>query len=81
MLILDEPTRGVDVATKVEIYHIIDQLVKDGMCILFISSELPEILGMCDRTLVMRQGRVVGEFNRADSTEEKLLSSAAGVSQ
>jgi len=81
VLILDEPTRGVDVATKVEIYHIIDDLALDGICILLISSELPEILGMSDRALVMREGRMVGEFARADGNEERLLASAAGVSQ
>ena len=81
VLILDEPTRGVDVATKVEIYHIIDDLANDGMGILLISSELPEILGMSDRALVMREGRLVGEFARAEATEERLLASAAGVSQ
>ena len=79
VLIMDEPTRGVDVATKVEIYHIINKLACDGMSILFISSELPEILGMSDRTLVMREGRLVGEFSRAEASEEKVLSSAAGV--
>ena len=81
VLILDEPTRGVDVATKVEIYHIINDLARDGMGILLISSELPEILGMSDRALVMREGHIVGEFARAQANEEKILSSAAGVSQ
>jgi len=81
VLILDEPTRGVDVATKVEIYHIINNLALDGMGILLISSELPEILGMSDRTLVMREGRLVGEFPRAQASEETLLAAAAGVSQ
>ena len=81
VLILDEPTRGVDVATKVEIYHIINDLARDGMGILLISSELPEILGMSDRALVMREGHLVGEFNRSQANEEKLLASAAGVSQ
>ena len=81
VLILDEPTRGVDVATKVEIYHIINDLAGNGMGILLISSELPEILGMSDRALVMREGRLVGEFSRAQATEEKILASAAGVSQ
>ena len=80
VLILDEPTRGVDVATKVEIYHIINDLARDGMGILLISSELPEILGMSDRALVMREGRLVGEFARSQANEENLLSSAAGVS-
>ena len=81
VLILDEPTRGVDVATKVEIYHIIDNLARDGMSILLISSELLEILGMSDRALVMREGRLVGEFARAEASEERILASAAGVSQ
>ena len=81
VLILDEPTRGVDVATKVEIYQIISNLTIDGIGILLISSELPEILGMSDRTLVIREGRLVGEFTRAQSSEEKLLASAAGVIQ
>lgn len=81
VLILDEPTRGVDVATKVEIYHIINDLAARGMGILLISSELPEILGMSDRALVMREGHLVGEFSRSQATEESLLSAAAGVSQ
>ena len=81
VLILDEPTRGVDVATKVEIYHIIGDLADRGVGILLISSELPEILGMSDRALVMRQGRLVGEFIRTEASEESLLASAAGVIQ
>ena len=81
VLILDEPTRGVDVATKVDIYHIVGDLAKSGVGILFISSELPEILGMSDRALVMREGRLVGEFTRAEASEETLLACAAGVVQ
>ncbi len=81
VLILDEPTRGVDVATKVEIYRIINELAHNGIGILLISSELPEILGMSDRTLVMRQGRLVGEFSRSQANEEKVLASAAGVTE
>jgi ABC-type sugar transport system ATPase subunit len=81
VLILDEPTRGVDVATKVEIYHIINDLAHNGMGILLISSELPEILGMSDRALVMREGRIVGEFTRSKANEENLLATAAGVIQ
>jgi ABC-type sugar transport system ATPase subunit len=81
VLILDEPTRGVDVATKVEIYQLIGDLAAKGKSILLISSELPEILGMSDRAFVMREGRLVGEFTRAQASEEKLLASAAGVSQ
>jgi ribose transport system ATP-binding protein len=81
VLILDEPTRGVDVATKVEIYQLISDLAAGGIGILLISSELPEILGLSDRALVMREGRVVGEFPRAEASEEKLLAAAAGVRQ
>jgi ribose transport system ATP-binding protein len=81
VLILDEPTRGVDVATKVEIYQIINNLAAEGMAILLISSELPEVLGMSNRALVMRAGRIVGEFTRVEASEEGLLASAAGVSQ
>jgi ribose transport system ATP-binding protein len=79
VLILDEPTRGVDVATKVELYHIIADLAASGVGVLLISSELPEILGMCDRTLVMREGCIVGEFMKAQASEESLLGCAAGV--
>jgi ABC-type sugar transport system ATPase subunit len=79
VLILDEPTRGVDVATKLEIYGIIKDLAGEGMGILLISSELPEILGMSDRALVMREGRLVGEFASEQATEEELLACAAGV--
>ncbi|MCJ7735376.1 MAG: sugar ABC transporter ATP-binding protein [Anaerolineales bacterium] len=80
LLILDEPTRGVDVATKVEIYHIIKELAERGTGILLISSELPEILGMSDRAIVFRDGCLVGEFARDEASEERLLASAAGVS-
>jgi ABC-type sugar transport system ATPase subunit len=81
VLILDEPTRGVDVATKVEIYQIIRDLAERGVAILLISSEMPEILGMSDRVLVMREGRVAGEFSREQATEEGLLALAAVGSQ
>jgi ribose transport system ATP-binding protein len=79
LLILDEPTRGVDVATKVEIYHLIGQLADAGAAIILISSELPEILGMSNRMLVMQAGHVVGEFTREQAGEENLLACATGV--
>jgi ribose transport system ATP-binding protein len=79
VLVLDEPTRGVDVATKVDIYRMTAALAERGVGILLISSELPEILGMSERVLVMRQGRVVGEFEGSRATEEALLAPAAGV--
>jgi ribose transport system ATP-binding protein len=78
LLLLDEPTRGVDVAAKKEIYTAIGHLAQQGMGILLISSELPEILGMCDRILVMREGRLVGEFSREEATEESVLACASG---
>jgi ABC-type sugar transport system ATPase subunit len=77
--ILDEPTRGVDIATKVQIYQIIESLAQEQRAVLLISSDLPEIIGMSDRIVVMRSGRVVGEVQRAEATEERLLSIAAGV--
>jgi ABC-type sugar transport system ATPase subunit len=81
VLIMDEPTRGVDVATKVEIYRLISDLADRGVGVLLISSELPEILGMSDRALVMREGALVGEFTRTQASEERLLACAAGVVQ
>lgn len=78
VLIMDEPTRGVDVGAKAEIYHIMNMLVEAGVGILMISSELPEILGMSDRVLVMSQGRLVGNMDIADATQEKIVACAAG---
>lgn len=77
--ILDEPTRGVDVATKVQIYQIIAALADEGRAVLLISSDLPEIIGMSDRMVVMRQGRVAGQVAAADASEERLLAIASGV--
>ncbi len=77
--ILDEPTRGVDVATKVQIYQIIAGLADEGRAVLLISSDLPEIIGMSDRIVVMRRGRIAGEVAAADATEERLLAIASGV--
>ena len=76
ILIFDEPTRGIDVGSKVEIYQLMNQLAARGAGILMISSELPEILGMSDRILVMNQGRLAGEFTAAEATQEKLLKAA-----
>ena len=73
LMILDEPTRGVDVGAKAEIHRIIGELVKKGLSILLISSELPELLGMCDRIYVMNQGRIMAEFHRGEATQEKIL--------
>ena len=76
ILVLDEPTRGVDVAAKAEIYAIIDELASKGVAVLVISSELPEVLGLADRIVVMQDGRVTGELTRADATEERILTLA-----
>jgi rhamnose transport system ATP-binding protein len=76
VLILDEPTRGIDVGTKAAVHRLMSSLAAQGMAILMISSELPEILGMSDRILVMREGRLTGQFNRADATQEKLMAAA-----
>lgn len=76
ILILDEPTRGVDVGAKSEIHRIISNLAKEGQSIILISSDLPEILGMCDRVLVMKFGEIVGELSREELSQERVLSMA-----
>ncbi|CAM3301343.1 multiple monosaccharide ABC transporter ATP-binding protein [Kibdelosporangium persicum] len=73
VLILDEPTRGIDVGAKFEIYSIINQLADDGKAVLVISSELPELLGLCDRIYALSRGRITGEVDRADATQERLM--------
>jgi ribose transport system ATP-binding protein len=78
VLLLDEPTRGVDVGAKADIYRLIDQHVDAGGTVVLVSSELPEILHLSDRILVMRQGKVVGELHRAEATEEAIMSHATG---
>ncbi len=75
VLILDEPTRGIDVGAKYEIYTIIDKLASEGKGIIMISSEMPELLGMCDRICVMNEGAFVGEFSAAEATQEKIMRS------
>jgi ribose transport system ATP-binding protein len=78
IFILDEPTRGIDVGSKSEIYHIMDELTKKGVGVIMISSELPEILGMSDRIMVMRQGTIVKELSRAEASEEAIMKYAVG---
>ena len=73
VLILDEPTRGIDVGAKYEIYTVIDQLAAQGKAVVFISSELPELLGMCDRIYTMAAGRLTGEFSREEASQESLM--------
>ncbi len=75
VLILDEPTRGIDVGAKYEIYTIIAQLAAEGKCVLMISSEMPELLGMCDRICVLNEGKFVAEFTAAEASQEKIMRS------
>ena len=73
ILMLDEPTRGIDVGAKYEIYCIMNDLIAQGKSVVMISSELPELLGMCDRIYVMNEGRMVGEFSAEEATQEKIM--------
>lgn len=79
VLILDEPTRGVDVGAKVEIYHVITELAEKGIAVIMVSSELPELLGMCDRIIVLSGGRVTGNIMRADFSQECIMRAATGL--
>jgi ribose transport system ATP-binding protein len=79
VLIFDEPTRGIDVGAKIEVYNIINQLAKEGKAILVISSEIPELLGISDRILVMARGRISGELNRNNATQEAVMTLATGI--
>jgi rhamnose transport system ATP-binding protein len=78
LLIIDEPTRGIDVGTKAEVHRLIDELVAGGMAVLMISSELPEVLGMADRILVLREGRITADFSRGDADESSVMRAATG---
>jgi len=78
VLFLDEPTRGIDVGAKQEIYAEINKLASEGMAIVLVSSELPEVLGLSDRIIVLHEGRMTGEFTRADATPEKVMAAATG---
>ncbi len=78
VLFLDEPTRGIDVGAKQEIYSEINKLAKEGLAIVMVSSELPEVLGLSDRVLVLHEGRLTGEFTRAEATPEKVMAAATG---
>jgi rhamnose transport system ATP-binding protein len=76
VLIVDEPTRGIDVGTKAEVHRLLEQLANDGVAILVISSELPEVLRLANRILVMREGRLVAELDHEHATEERILAAA-----
>ncbi|MEC8555773.1 MAG: sugar ABC transporter ATP-binding protein [Planctomycetota bacterium] len=78
VLLLDEPTRGIDIGAKQEIYHLMEQLAEEGVAILFVSSEMEEILGMSDRVLVMHEGRLAGELSRTQLSEESIMNLATG---
>ncbi len=78
LLIVDEPTRGIDIGTKAEVHRLLDELAAEGVAILMISSELPEVLRVADRMLVMREGRLVAEFDHAHASEETIVAAATG---
>ena len=79
ILVLDEPTRGIDIGAKADVFHLLDRLAREGLAVLFISSELPEVLGVSDRILVMCNGRITAEFHRQQASEEAVLRSATGL--
>lgn len=81
VLILDEPTRGIDVGAKNEIYHLMQRLAEQGVAIMMISSELPEVLGVSDRVLVMHEGRITGEFDPKTATQDMVMAAATGSNQ
>src|SRR5262249_47162836 len=81
VLFLDEPTRGIDVGAKQEIYGEINRLAENGLAIILVSSELPEVLGLSDRVIVLHEGRVAGEFKREEATPEAVMSCATGRRQ
>jgi ABC-type sugar transport system ATPase subunit len=78
ILFLDEPTRGIDVGAKQEIYAEINKLAQDGLAIVLVSSELPEVLGLSDRILVLHRGKIAAEFTRESATAEKVMAAATG---
>lgn len=78
ILLLHEPTRGIDVGAKAEIYAILQDLASQGVAVVIVSSELPELIGQCDRNLVMYEGRIIAQFNRGEATEERMLACAMG---
>jgi len=79
IVIIDEPTRGIDVGTKEQIYQLIIQLAAEGKSVIVISSEMPELLGICDRIIVMREGDIAGEVSGAEMNENEIVALATGV--
>ena len=78
LLIVDEPTRGIDIGTKAEVHRLLEELAGEGVAVLVISSELPEVLRLANRILVMREGRLVAEFEHAGASEESIVAAATG---
>ena len=78
VIFLDEPTRGIDVGAKVEVYELVNQLTAAGQAVVLVSSELPELMGMSDRIVMLHEGTVGGTFSRAEATAEKLMAAALG---
>ncbi len=78
VVMLDEPTRGIDVGAKLEVYELINRLTAEGKAVMLVSSELPELMGMSDRIIMLHEGRIGGEFKRAEFTQERLLAAAMG---
>ena len=81
VVIFDEPTRGIDVAAKVEIYNLMNQLKKQGIAVMFVSSEMPEVLGIADRVIVMCDGRITGEVMAKETTQNEVLKFATEFEQ
>ncbi|MEQ1750777.1 MAG: ATP-binding cassette domain-containing protein, partial [Prosthecobacter sp.] len=79
VVMLDEPTRGIDVGAKIEIYELINRLTAEGKAVLLVSSELPELIGMSDRIMMLNEGRVGGTFTRSEATQERLMQAAMSV--
>ena len=79
VLILDEPTRGIDVGAKFEIYKLMTNLVKESKSIIMVSSELPELIGMCDRIYVMAEGQITGELNRSEFSQDRIMRYAMNI--
>lgn len=78
ILIIDEPTAGIDIASKIDIYNIMNELVLSGASIIMISSDIPEVIGMCDRVMVMYKGNIQKTLTREEATQEKILFFASG---
>ena len=76
ILLLDDPTRGIDVGAKAELYALVDRLCREGMAVILTSSELPELLTLADRIIVLAEGRLTAEFSRSEATEERIVEAA-----